>query len=62
MPETTPQSPGDGQETEKTEPTDSGRLPQTGQLWWPLPVMLAAGLILLVCGIDQKRKERENEA
>lgn len=62
VPGTTPQSPGDSQETDKTDSADSGRLPQTGQLWWPLPVMIAAGLILLVYGIDQKRKERENEA
>ena len=26
------------------------RLPQTGQLWWPVPVMFAAGLILVLIG------------
>ncbi|MGN1403460.1 MAG: Cna B-type domain-containing protein [Ruminococcus sp.] len=27
------------------------KLPQTGQLWWPVPVLAAAGLILIVVGV-----------
>lgn len=31
-------------------------LPQTGQLWWPVPVLLAAGLLLLVLGKVRKKR------
>ena len=40
-------------------PQDSG-LPQTGQLWWPVPVLLAAGALLLALGRVRKR-ERADE-
>lgn len=30
-------------------------LPQTGQLWWPVPVLLAAGLLLVVIGLMRRR-------
>ncbi|MGN1481856.1 Cna B-type domain-containing protein [Porcipelethomonas sp.] len=30
--------------------TNTQKLPQTGQLWWPVPVMSAAGLIMLSAG------------
>ena len=33
------------------------RLPQTGQLWWPLPVLVIVGILLIVRGI---KKSREN--
>ena len=32
-------------------------LPQTGQLWWPVPVLCGIGLALLVGGIALKRKK-----
>lgn len=31
-------------------------LPQTGLLWWPVPVMAAAGAVLVVSGVVLKRK------
>ena len=31
-------------------------LPQTGQLWWPVPVLIAAGLACLVIGLLRRRK------
>ena len=37
-----------------------GKLPQTGQLWWPVPVLAAAGLVCIGMGI-KCRKEDENE-
>lgn len=43
----------------KTETSSNGgRLPQTGQLWWPVPVLSAAGLILIAVGVrlNSKRK------
>lgn len=47
-------------ETKKT-PTEktSTRLPQTGQLWWPVPVLILAGLLLVILGWTCKRKARE---
>ena len=33
------------------------RLPQTGLLWWPLPILVIAGIVLIIKGI---RKTREN--
>lgn len=40
-----------------TEPTNPN-LPQTGQLWWPVPVLMAAGLFLIVLGLLRRREER----
>ena len=35
----------------------SGKPPliQTGQLWWPVPVLLAGGLLLIVLGLIRRR-------
>lgn len=35
-------------------------LPQTGQLWWPVPALLAAGLLLIVFGLIRRRGEHES--
>lgn len=35
------------------------RLPQTGQLWWPLPILVIVGVILIIKGI---KKNKENNA
>lgn len=41
-----------------TPPSGSKKiLPQTGQLWWPVPVLCGIGLALLVGGIALKRKK-----
>ena len=37
--------------TTPTEPT----LPDTGQLWWPVPVLIAAGLLFVVIGLLRRR-------
>ncbi len=34
-------------------------LPQTGQLWWPVPVLLTAGLLLILFGCICRRKAGE---
>lgn len=31
------------------------RLPQTGQLWWPVPVLIAAGLLFVILGLIRRR-------
>lgn len=36
------------------EPPEPG-LPQTGQLWWPVPLLLCGGLTLLVVGLLRRR-------
>ena len=36
------------------EPPDGG-LPQTGQLWWPVPVLVSAGLLLIAAGYLLRR-------
>ena len=33
------------------------RLPQTGQLWWPVMLLGAAGAVSIVIGLLRKRKE-----
>lgn len=37
-----------------------GKLPQTGQLWWPVPVLVCAGLGSVVVGLI-RRREGEDE-
>lgn len=46
--------------TEPDKPTDppkpsGGKLPQTGQLWWPVPVLLLAGIMLVLIGLFRRR-------
>lgn len=40
--------------TNKYAPTPPAYLPQTGQLWWPVPVMLAAGLLCILVGMVRR--------
>lgn len=35
------------------------KLPQTGQLWWPVGILLSAGAILLVAGLVMKKRSKE---
>ena len=42
--------------TSSTKDVASEKLPQTGQLWWPVPLMAVMGLILLTAGIKRRRK------
>lgn len=34
----------------------SGKLPQTGQLWWPVPILFAAGILIIISGLICQRK------
>ena len=38
-----------------TPPPDQPILPQTGQLWWPVPMLFAAGLLCLLIGFVRRR-------
>ena len=47
--------------TGKTTDKTSDKLPQTGQLWWPVLVLLFAGAICLLAGrVLRDRKEEKN--
>ncbi|MGN0362364.1 MAG: Cna B-type domain-containing protein [Bilifractor sp.] len=39
-----------------TNQTTSGKLPQTGQLWWPVPVLILGGLICLLAALWKKNR------
>lgn len=45
------------EEPEEPE-TPGGKLPQTGSLWWPVPVLALAGLFLLLLGWGRRRADR----
>ncbi len=36
-------------------------LPQTGQLWWPVPLLIVAGLIFLIVGLVSGRGDKYDE-
>ena len=40
-------------------PASKPRLPQTGQLWWPVPLLAFAGAVLLILGVRRRRKSHE---
>lgn len=39
------------------DPPGKPSLPQTGQLWWPVPALLAAGMLLLIVGLVRRRDD-----
>ncbi len=46
-----------------TSASGEGTLPQTGQLWWPVPVLLCAGAALLIADrVRARRKGRRDDA
>lgn len=55
-------SPGDGSD-HNTPPGsgNGGKLPQTGVLWWPVPVLAGSGILLLFGSILLKRKDRHEK-
>lgn len=51
----TPDAPGTPVDEQNTP--DTPILPQTGQLWWPVPLLVAAGLALLSVGLARRRHD-----
>lgn len=43
------------EETPSPSPPPPPKLPQTGQLWWPVPLLAAAGMILFLVGYIRNR-------
>ena len=37
--------------------TPPPKLPQTGQLWWPVPLLVIAGLLFILAGWRRKRAD-----
>ncbi|MDR1630190.1 MAG: Cna B-type domain-containing protein [Oscillospiraceae bacterium] len=67
-PETTTEKPSTdgGSETKTTSPDEpkNPNLPQTGQMWWPIPVSAGAGLLLFATGwfiIFRKRTQTDED-
>ncbi len=59
---TTVVSPPPGGDTPGNPPGDTPgnppeKLPQTGQLWWPVPILGGAGLLLIAIGAKLRRKD-----
>ena len=44
---------------EKPSGGPKDRLPRTGQLWWPVPLLAVLGLFLLLIGLRRRRKNDE---
>ena len=49
----TPETPG------KSGTPGNARLPQTGMLWWPVPLLAFAGLLLFLIGWGKRRYEEK---
>lgn len=47
-----------GPPTEPTTPPEKPpKLPQTGQLWWPVPILLLMGIMFVAVGLVRRREE-----
>lgn len=42
-------------------PPDEPKLPQTGQIWWPVPLLVAAGMIAFAAGMLLVRQEEATD-
>lgn len=51
----TPDTPDSPDNPDSPGTSDTPILPQTGQLWWPVPLLLAAGLALVSFGLARRR-------
>ena len=52
-----PDTPAPERPPDKPEKPSNSKpgLPQTGQLWWPVPLLVAAGLLFIIIGLVQRR-------
>jgi LPXTG-motif cell wall-anchored protein len=47
--------------TTTTSTTTAAKLPQTGQLNWPVPVLAMAGFLLMALGYRLRREDKDAE-
>lgn len=52
-------NPGHGANTPGGNGTTGNKLPQTGQLWWPVPALLILGLAFLAAGLIRRNRSSE---
>jgi len=50
-----PENPEKPDKPKPPEEPDDPKLPQTGQLWWPVPVLFGAGIFFIAAGIFRRR-------
>ena len=43
----------------KVTPKPSGKLPQTGQMWWPVAALGISGLVFVLLGVTMKKGKRD---
>ncbi len=60
-PDPTPETPPAPEDDPKPSVPDEPKLPQTGQLWWPVPMLICVGLILVLVGIVLSRRKEIDE-
>lgn len=56
-----PDEPGGPDEPHDPDVPDKPGIPQTGQLKWPVPVLTAAGVLLIALGLWMTRRKQEDE-
>ena len=56
---TQPDTQGHPDNPDEPDKPDQPNLPQTGLLWWPVPLLAAAGLICVIAGIAITRHRHE---
>ena len=59
---TAPANPTTTHDPEDSEKPEEPTLPQTGQLWWPVPVLLFAGFLLCAMGIVLRSRSEGSDA
>jgi LPXTG-motif cell wall-anchored protein len=58
-PNDNPKDPGKPGGTPKSNPLNPVKLPQTGQLWWPVPILLILGAAMILAGLVIKRRRSD---
>lgn len=58
-PDTPPDLPPDTPPYEP--PVTPPEVPQTGQLWWPVPFLVIGGLVFIIAGLTNRQKEEKYE-
>jgi outer membrane biosynthesis protein TonB len=59
---TKPTTPSTSPTTTPTTTTTTTKLPQTGQLWWPVTILALLGLVLLMLGWGIHRRGNDHES